>query len=404
MNTDSLILVINAGSSSIKFSCYQLAGKTIGPLRCLNGELTNFGQGAKLVFAVGEHGNISYVERIVSAVTPAEGFRQIITVVIDDLARSHLNQGSSTIAAVGHRMVHGGETFAGPVILTPAIHRELEALVPLAPLHMPHNLAALDVVTSQLPGAVQIACFDTAFHQTCPAAARRFAIPREYHNAGLKRFGFHGLSYEYVSRRLGSLMKQQPHRVVLAHLGSGASLCGLLDGRSMTTTMGYTPLDGLVMATRCGSLDPGVVLALATRFGHSVSEVDEILSKRSGLLGVSGLSGDMRTLLDSSDPRSAEAVDLFCRSIVRETAAAVAELGGLDALVFTGGIGTHCPDIRQRVCSRLEWLGVSMDKNINQKNEPEQRLDDGSGPAVWTIRTDEQLVIVEHVCSLMRQW
>jgi acetate kinase len=398
MRRRPVLLVINAGSSSIKFAgfCPEPGPALTVPL--LHGELTGPGQAPRLRLMVdGQRSD----QRAVSADTHEEGIEAIVTLVSDVLQDDDRLQGSGAIVAVGHRIVHGGERFAEPAVVTPAIRHELEQLVTLAPLHMPHNLAAIDVVAARLPSVVQVACFDTSFHQTCPPVARRFAIPQRYHDAGIKRYGFHGLSYEYVSRRLNALAGCRPHRVVVAHLGAGASLCGLLDGKSVTTTMGYTPLDGLVMATRCGRLDPGVVLALAMRFDLSLAEVETILSTQSGLLGVSGLSGDMQTLMESGKPRAEEAIELFCRSVIRETAAAVAELGGLDCLVFTGGIGSHSPEIRQRVCRQLKWLGITLDEQANRNSTSEGRLDTGTGPACWVIRTDEQLVIAEHTSHLL---
>ena len=403
MNPHAVLLVMNAGSSSIKFACFRQASFDAAPLPCLQGELVDGGQQRRLTLATADR----RWEEAVSARARSGGVEEALGQILDTVCRlvreGAITPEAGTIAAVGHRIVHGGEAFAGPVVITAAVRQSLEQLMPLAPLHMPHNLGAIDVVSARLPEATQVACFDTAFHQTCPPAARRFAIPRHYHDAGLKRYGFHGLSYEYVARRFAALTERLPRRVVVAHLGAGASLCGLLDGKSVTTTMGYTPLDGLVMATRCGSLDPGVVLALATRFGHSVPEIEAVLSTQSGLLGVSGVSGDMATLLAANDPQAEEAIELFCRAIVRETAAAAAELGGLDALVFTGGIGSHSPAIRQRVCQGLTWLGVSLSPQANREAALESRLDTGSGPALWTIKTDEQLVIAEHVLQVLKR-
>jgi len=318
--------------------------------------------------------------------------------VLDTVAKA---VGVAAVAAVGHRVVHGGEAFSGPARITPAVLETLQGLVALAPLHMPHNLAAIALVLKRLPGVPQVACFDTAFHQTCPPEARRLALPRRFHEAGLKRYGFHGISYEFVVGRMRQLPGGLPQRTVLAHLGAGASLCGVLDGRSITTTMGYTPLDGLVMATRSGSIGPGAVLALQSRFGLSTAEAERLLTYESGLLGVSGMSGDIRLLLASDSPAAAEAVDLFCRSIVREVAAAVAELGGLEGLVFTGGIGANSPEVRSRVCRALSWLGVSVDQAANQAAAGEIRLDTGGPVTVWALPTDEQAVIAAAVTRLL---
>ncbi|NBS34070.1 MAG: hypothetical protein EBS83_15005, partial [Planctomycetia bacterium] len=306
-----VILVLNAGSSSVKFAAYQWPvdlGRLGSPQ--LTGELSGLGGSPRLRVS-GEHGQIEQAVGLPVAESHAAG----LALVLDTVAKA---VGVAAVAAVGHRVVHGGEAFSGPARITPAVLETLQGLVPLAPLHMPHNLAAIALVLKRLPGVPQVACFDTAFHQTCPPEARRLALPRRFHEAGLKRYGFHGISYESIVGRMRQLPGGLPQRTVLAHLGAGASLCGVLDGRSITTTMGYTPLDGLVMATRSGSIGPGAVLALLSRFGLSVAEAEQLLTQESGLLGVSGISSDLQLLLASDSPAAAEAVDLFCRSIVRE--------------------------------------------------------------------------------------
>jgi acetate kinase len=389
-----VILVLNAGSSSVKFAAYQWPvdlGRLGSPQ--LTGELSGLGGSPRLRVS-GEHGQIEQAVGLPVAESHAAG----LALVLDTVAKA---VGAAAVAAVGHRVVHGGEAFSGPARITPAVLETLQGLVPLAPLHMPHNLAAIALVLKRLPGVPQVACFDTAFHQTCPPSARRLAIPRRFHDDGLKRYGFHGLSYEFVVGRMRQLPGGLPQRTVLAHLGAGASLCGVLDGRSITTTMGYTPLDGLVMATRSGSIGPGAVLALQSRFGLSTAEAERLLTYESGLLGVSGMSGDIRLLLASDSPAAAEAVDLFCRSIVREVAAAAAELGGLEGLVFTGGIGANSPEVRSRVCRALSWLGVSVDQAANQAAAGEIRLDTGGPVTVWALPTDEQAVIAAAVTRLL---
>ena len=394
MTKQRVILVLNAGSSSVKFAVYQspVAGGPLGSPQ-LTGELSGLGGRSRLQVS-GEHGQVDQPVAL-----PATNFHVAgLSLVLDTVAEA---VGEAAIVAVGHRVVHGGEAFTGPTHITPAVLEALKGLMPLAPLHMPHNLAAIELVARRLPGVPQIACFDTAFHQTCPAVARRLAIPRHFHDDGLKRYGFHGLSYEFIVDRLRQVPGGLPRRMVLAHLGAGASLCGVLDGRSITTTMGYTPLDGLVMATRSGSIGPGAVLALQSRFGLSAAETERLLTHESGLLGVSGISGDIRVLLASDSVAAAEAVELFCRSIVRETAAAAAELGGLEGFVFTGGIGANSPEIRSRICQALSWLGVSLDQAANQTPAGEGRIDTGGPVSVWALATDEQAIIAAAVARLL---
>ncbi len=388
--------MLNAGSSSVKFAAYQWpvdSGRLHAPQ--LTGERSGLG-GSPRLRVRGEHGQSDQAVVLPAADTHAAG----LSLVLDTVAEA---VGTAAIAAVGHRVVHGGEAFSGPALVTPAVLETLRGLVPLAPLHMPHNLAAIELVAKRLPAVPQVACFDTAFHQTCPPEARRLAIPRRLHEVGLKRYGSHGRSYESIVGRMRRLPGGLPRRTVLAHLGAGASLCGVLDGRSITTTMGYTPLDGLVMATRSGSIGPGAVLALQSRFGLSAAEAERLLTHESGLLGVSGISSDLRVLLASDSPAAAEAVALFCRSIVRETAAAAAELGGLEGLVFTGGIGANSPEIRGRVCRALSWLGVTLDEPANQAAAGEARLDTGGAVMVWAVPTDEQAVIAAAVARVLTE-
>jgi acetate kinase len=296
---------------------------------------------------------------------------------------------------VGHRIVHGGLEFTGPVAVDEAVLARLSALEPLAPLHQPQNLAGIRAAAAALPGAVQVACFDTAFHRTCPPEAMRFAIPRRWHDSGIRRYGFHGLSYESIVARLPQVTGGMPERAIVAHLGAGASLCGIRAGRSVATTMGFTPLDGLVMATRCGSIDPGAVLQLILREGLSAAEVERMLARESGLLGVSGTSGDMRVLLAADDPRAAEAVELFCYQAAREAGSVATALGGLDAIVFTAGIGEQAAPIRRRIAERLGWLGLELDQEANDRHGP-LITTAGSRVAGWVIPTDEEGVIAAH--------
>jgi acetate kinase len=303
--------------------------------------------------------------------------------------------GRDGLAAVGHRVVHGGANHIAPEMITPALVALLETLTPLDPLHMPDNLAPMRAVTAARPQLAQVACFDTAFHHTMPPVAARFALPRALEAKGVRRYGFHGLSYEYIS---SCLKKQSPAlargRVIAAHLGSGASLCALNDGSSIATTTGFSALDGLVMATRCGSLDPGVILYLG-RLGHSFADVEDLLYRRSGLLGVSGISGDVRVLLASRDPNARDAIELFTYRIALEAGAMTSALGGLDGLVFTAGIGEHAPAIRAAVCGRLSWLGLRIDDAANAASAVRISTPD-SKVEVCVIATDEELMIARH--------
>jgi acetate kinase len=288
------------------------------------------------------------------------------TVLEAILAFTDRHLGRDGLVAVGHRIVHGGEDHTAPACVTPKLLSSLEALIPLDPLHMAHNLMPIHAVAAARPALRQVACFDTAFHHTLPAVARTFAIPRELTAAGVRRYGFHGLSYEYIAGELAHHAPGLAHgRAIVAHLGAGASLCALRDGRSIATTMGFSVLDGLVMATRCGSLDPGVILYLG-RQGHSFDDIEDMLYHRCGLLGVSGLSGDIRRLLASDTPGTREAIELFTYRIATQVGSLAVALGGLDGLVFTAGIGQHAPVIRALVCDRLAWLGVHIDDAANQ--------------------------------------
>jgi acetate kinase len=376
-------LVINAGSSSIKAAVYDDGGP------CLEAHVDIRDEAVRLVVTPrdGE-------ERFEQSGGPCSWQAAL------DLLFHHLLTATNPtrITTVGHRIVHGGTHFTAPTVVTPAVLATLDTLVPLAPLHQPQGLAALRTALARLPSARQVACFDTAFHHTCPPEAMRFAIPRALHDAGIRRYGFHGLSYESVTGQLPTVTGSLPERVVIAHLGAGASLCGIRAGRSIATTMGFTPLDGLVMATRCGSLDPGVVLHLAEQRGMPAADIDTLLSRESGLLGVSGISGDMRRLLASDDPRAAEAIDLFCYRAIREIGSLVAALGGLDALVFTAGIGEHAPPIRHRIAAGLAWLGLDLDETANTTHGPRISTPT-SRITTWVIRTDEQAVIAHHARS-----
>ena len=388
------ILVVNAGSSSVKCGLYATAGER--PTRVAGVHCDIQDDRMRLTTLIGGSERIEDLPRpaLASADVSARNvspWHTALAVVLDRAA----TLAGGRVAAVGHRVVHGGEFLARPVVVTPRVLEDLASLAPLAPLHQPQNVAGIRAAAAALPEAVQVACFDTAFHHTCPPVATRLAIPRQWHEAGIRRYGFHGLSYESVVTRLPEITGTMPARAVVAHLGAGASLCAIRDGLSIATTMGFTPLDGLVMATRCGSIDPGAVLHLVLRAGLSAAAVETMLTRESGLVGVSGISGDMRVLLESADPRAEEAVELFCERAARETASLAAALGGLDAVVFTAGIGEHAPAIRERICAKLRWLGLELDPAANAVGGPRTSMAQ-SRIAVWVIPTDEEGVIATH--------
>ncbi|MGH8722954.1 MAG: acetate/propionate family kinase, partial [Burkholderiales bacterium] len=309
--------------------------------------------------------------------------------------------GDTRLAGVGHRVVHGGVDFAAPVRIDAAVLGRLEKLCPLAPLHQPHNLAGIRAVAATQPDLPQVACFDTAFHRAHPELADWFALPRRFYDDGIRRYGFHGLSYEYIARTLPAVAPELADaRVVVAHLGSGASMCAMQAGRSIDSTMGFTALDGLPMGTRCGALDPGVVLHLLRAYGMDADAIEAMLYHDCGLKGVSGISNDMRDLLASDDPRAAQAIDLFVWRIGRELGALSAVLDGLDALVFTAGIGERSPAIREKVCARAGWLGVALDEAANRAGGPRISAP-ASKVAVFAIPTDEEQMIARHTLAVL---
>jgi xylulose-5-phosphate/fructose-6-phosphate phosphoketolase len=385
------ILVLNAGSSSIKFSLFEergddLAAEVRGKVERLAGE------GEPRFVATRPDGSVVAERR-----WPANAYVGHGGALEALLAFVRGPAGGRALSGVGHRVVHGGTAFTGPARVDEAVLARLQTFVPLAPLHQPHNLRPIRLLRERDPRLPQVACFDTAFHRSLPPVAERFALPEELHAAGLRRYGFHGLSYEGVASALPSLDERAARgRTVVLHLGNGASMCALSGGRSVATTMGFSVLDGLVMGTRCGALDPGVVLWLASERGLPHRSIEELLYDRSGLLGVSGVSSDMRTLLASSDPRARLAVNLFVYRIARELGSLAAALGGLDAIVFTGGIGENAAPIRERVCRDAAWLGVELDPEANGEGRP-RITRDRSRVAAYVVPADEELTIARHV-------
>jgi acetate kinase len=381
------VLAVNAGSSSVKFALFSVSADAEIALAC-HGQVEGIGT-APHFRARDPAGAVLAEQRF----APDATYEDLLGALLDFVAA---HGGGQEVRAVGHRVVHGGTEFDRPVRVDAAVLATLDALTPLAPLHQPHNLAAIRAIAARRPGLPQVACFDTAFHRSMPALAAAFGLPRALAEAGIRRYGFHGLSYEFLARRLRVLAPDlAAGRVIAAHLGNGASLCAMRAGRSVDTTMGFTALDGLLMGTRSGSLDPGVVLHLIEQRGMSAAEVSDLLYHRSGLLGVSGLSNDMRSLLESQDPRAAEAVALFVFRIARDSGALASSLGGLDGYVFSAGIGEHAAPVRAAVCARLAWLGVRLDPAANARGTGRISAPD-SAVAMWVIPTDEEAMIARH--------
>jgi acetate kinase len=391
---DDYALVLNAGSSSLKFCVFQRSSGQRWRLEA-RGQIEGLGTSPRLS-AKGANG-----ERLIDqALSPSvrDGRNAIEALA----AWLRLRYSGARVLGVGHRVVHGGQSFDGPTILCKRVVAELYDLVPLAPLHQPHNLAAINAVFERLPNVPQVACFDTSFHRGHPAVASLVPLPRELCKSGLERYGFHGISYEYIASVLPDVAPEiAGGRVIVAHLGSGASLCALQNGKSIDSTLGFTALDGLCMGTRPGALDPGVVLYLFQSLGLSSKEVETILYKKSGLLGISEISNDMRDLLGRSEPAAQLAVDYFVYRVAKEIGALTAVLGGIDGLVFTAGIGENSPEIRKRICAASAWLGIDLDEAANNRRES-QISTQQSKVSVWVIPTNEELMIARHTATLLR--
>jgi acetate kinase len=385
------VAVINAGSSSIKFALYAIERLRTPMYR---GQIEKIGVAPKMVVRDGEGASVA--ERN----WPAEGFDHVAATQI--VLRTSLDLLSGIpITGVGHRVVHGGTEFAAPTRIDGDVIVALSKLIRLAPLHQPHNLAPIMAIADAAPNLPQVACFDTAFHRSQPALAQMFALPRRFTEAGVRRYGFHGLSYEYVSRRLREVAPDLAGgRTIICHLGNGASLCALREGASVATTMGFTAVDGLMMGTRCGAVDPGFILYLMDEEGMDARAIEDLIYKQSGLLGVSGISSDMRSLLESSEPAAAEAIALFCYRIVREIGSLAAALGGVDTIVFTGGIGEHDPRTRAQVAAGCAWLGVRLDEDRNRAGELRIGAH-GSEVEVLVVPTDEEGMIARHTVGLL---
>ncbi|CAD6526501.1 acetate/propionate family kinase [Paraburkholderia metrosideri] len=390
-----VILVINAGSSSIKFHAFATSGGKLEPIA--GGKLEEIYSNPR--FQV-KRQNGEIIDEKHWPEGERLGHDNAIAFLLEWLRGQ---AGDATLLAVGHRVVHGGERYSEPVRVDDEVLAALESLVPLAPLHQPHNLAAIRSIRARNPQLPQIACFDTAFHHTQPALATRFALPPDITQRGVRRYGFHGLSYEYIASVLPQYDERAAYgKTVVLHLGNGASMTALNHSRSVASTMGFTAVEGLVMGTRSGSLDPGVVLWMMEEAHMDARAIEAMLYRRSGLLGVSGVSSDMRTLLASDVPAAAEAVDLFCYRISRELGSLAAALGGLDAIVFTAGIGEYAAPVRERVCRAAAWLGVSLDPQANAKHGP-LISDPQSAVGVWVIPTNEELMIARHALHRLEE-
>ena len=390
---DDYALVLNAGSSSLKFNVYRRPEVEGWRLEA-RGQIEGIGTQPRLTAKDGEGGKL-VDQKLDDSVRDGQG-------ALDALAAWLRSKwGGSRVLGVGHRVVHGGALFEGPTVVTGEVLENLRKLVPLAPLHQPYNLAAIEAVFDKMPDVPQVACFDTSFHRGQPAVAELVPLPREIRDGGVQRYGFHGLSYEYIASVLPEIAPEiAGGRVVVAHLGSGASVCALRNGKSVDSSLGFTALDGLCMGTRPGALDPGVVLYLFQGLGLSAKEVETILYKKSGLLGLSGTSNDMRDLLSSQDEAARLAVEYFVYQAAKQIGALAAALQGIDGLVFTAGIGENSAEIRRRIGEACAWLGVEMDAAANEAKGP-RISKKGSKVSAWVIPTNEELMIARHTGRLL---
>ena len=391
---NNAIIVLNAGSSSIKFSLFVERNETLEP--DIRGQIE------------GLYTQARFVSKAPDGAVKAEKIFPDGALLGHDGALDHLisylrlELANDRLIGIGHRVVHGGLAYTQPVRLDSKVLKVLETFIPLAPLHQPHNLAPIRRALERAPELPQVACFDTSFHRAQPEVAQMYALPADLREAGIMRYGFHGLSYEYIAATLPEIAPMiAKKRIVVLHLGNGASMCALQEGRSLASTMGFTAVEGLPMGTRSGSLDPGIILHLMDQRGMDARSIEKLIYTQSGLLGVSGISSDMRTLLDSPDPRAKLAVDLFLYRIRRELGSLAAALEGLDGVVFTGGIGENAPAIRSRVCRDAAWMGVEIDETANTEGRGCISTR-SSRVAVWVIPTNEELMIARHTLRLLK--
>ena len=381
-------VVLNAGSSSLKFCVFHRPQGEAWRLET-RGQIEGIGTKPRLSAKDGTGEKVADQPLGATVMNAASALESLA-------AWLRSRYGVARVLGVGHRVVHGGARFTGPTLVTPEVMKELRELVPLAPLHQPYNLAAIDAVAERLAGVPQVACFDTSFHRGHAPVADMIPLPRAIRDGGVQRYGFHGLSYEYIATALPDVAPEIARgRVIVAHLGSGASLCALKDGKSVDSTLGFTALDGLCMGTRPGALDPGVVLYLFQALGLSAKAVETILYKESGLRGISGISNDMRDLIGNPDPAACLAVDYFVYRAAKEIGALAAVLNGVDGIVFTAGIGENAPEIRRRICDASAWLGIDLDADANTHGGPRISRA-GSRVSAWVIPTNEELMIARH--------
>ncbi len=389
-------LVINAGSSSVKLSVFDYENNNL--TKIINARAVRLFHKDAKINIYDENKNLLIEKDLADITIDLPNHKIAIDFFLGWLSQ----QTNINLVAVGHRVVHGGPKYSTPVQITESVSRELYSYQPLAPLHQQHNLAPVEIVKELYPDLLQIACFDTAFHQTMPTEAKRFALPKKYYDEGVRRYGFHGLSYEYIVERLKEQQNINNQKIIIAHLGNGASMCAVKNKISVATTMSFTPLDGLVMGTRCGNLDPGVVLHLMEHNSMSANEVSTLLYKESGLLGVSNESNNMRKLINSHNLEAQQAVDMFCYQVNRHLGALVAEMGGLDHLVFTAGIGENSSMIREKICGLAEWAGLSLNKQANKLNNSKISNQDSS-VEISVIPTNEALMIAKHTLQIYKK-
>src|SRR5262245_23060767 len=394
MTEHGVVLVLNAGSSSLKFCVYRCVDRQAWQPD-VRGQIEGIGTSPR--FSARDEAGRKVEDQQLDAAVVSDG-RSALEALASWL-RGRFE--GARVLGVGHRVVHGGARYAAPAVVTPKVMGELRELVPLAPLHQPHNLAAIDAVSERLPGVPQVACFDTSFHRGHQPVADVVPLPAEIRSTGVQRYGFHGLSYEYVASVLPEVAPEIAHGGVIgAQIGSGASLCALHDGASIDSSFGFTALDGLCMGTRPGAVDPGVVLYLFQNLGLSAKDVETVLYKKCGLLGISGISNDMRVLLASSEPDARLAVDYFVYRAAKEIGALASTLRGIDGLVFTAGIGENSAEIRTRICEASSWLGIELDRDANLKGGP--RISSrASRVSAWVVRTNEELMIARHTGRLL---
>jgi len=394
--SSNTILVLNSGSSSVKFAVFQNQQPDPHLKRLLAGQIT--GVGTQPAFSAKDiYGELLQLENN-KALAATSDHAGALAVLLDWL---HGDEQGLHITAAGHRIVHGGTEFTKPVRATPGVVRDLKKLSPLAPHHQPHNIAAIEALRNRLPSLEQVACFDTAFHARMPGEAAQLGLPAAYAQRGMRRYGFHGLSYEYVVGALPRITGAPlPDRLVIAHLGNGASMCAVENGIGIATTMGFSTLDGLPMGTRSGSLDPGAILHLMREDGLDLLGLEDLLYNRAGLLGISGISSDMRVLLESSEPDARDAIDYYCYRITRELGSLAATLGGIDALVFTGGIGENASPVRADVINRSGWLGLHLDQAAND-GAGRRITSPDSAASAWIVPADEESIIARHTLDLL---